>query len=92
MKSVLRWAVMAVVLPLLAEWFALPPIHRIVAALTLREAVVGQAQTTLPGHGAYCREGDQSALFLGRDLGGLGSYSVFEVWCEEQGGEVGWTA
>lgn len=92
MKSVLRWALITFALPLVGGWFALPPLHRIVATLAGAAAPAALVEVEPAGHGAYCRGAARTPRFLGRDLPELGSYSAFQTWCEKQGGEVDWTA
>jgi hypothetical protein len=44
------------------------------------------------GHGTWCQIGREPAVFLGRDVPGLGSYGAFAEWCEARKGRIGWSA
>ena len=91
MKLILRWFALAVVVPLLAGWFHVDPLYRAARSLTKAPAVAQvSAQTSDPGHGAFCSDPAGPSVFLGRDVPELGTYPAFRDWCEERGGETGW--
>jgi hypothetical protein len=92
MKTVLRWTMILVFVPVLANWFYLEPLYRAARVLAPRPAAVEvSAPLSTPGHGAFCNSGAEPSVFLGRDVPELGSYAAFADWCEARGGELGWT-
>jgi hypothetical protein len=92
MKSALRWLLLTALLPWLLDWFYVTPLYRI--AINVVPVLSTEVAANLEGgdgHGVYCAAEGENAIFLGRDLPDT-PYTDFEMWCEDRGGDVGWTA
>lgn len=91
MKALVKWILLALLFPLLLEWFFPHPFYRLAVGLFAEHSRTRVSQGAA-GRGAYCAGRGEPAVFLGRDRPEWGTYAAFEAWCRDRGGEIGWTA